>query len=475
MPEKRPPRDLLPSVITLLIALVLTLAIAPSISVITTPIFLHVPAILGGADVWKAPNLDFKSSLFLITPLVLLSFHYRQHFGIRWRAALMGFFLGLILRYSHLMLVTMTDNIANLPEWDFKWFWIYGRVAVERLNFVDPQNARKIAQTLNPGADLLNELDFTYLPPTIFLFAWLGFFKVQTAHLLWYAVHSLILLLDIGLLWKIFGDRDQGQSLALIATLVFILEGTWSTFFFAQTHFTALLFALLFWLNRDRLQGGFWLGLGTLVKPFIGLLVLYPLLQRFWKRVMLGMILMLVAAFILTGIIFGMEPLVDYFSTSPGANRPKAVFVETMNQSLLAIVLRLTDYDYSQTSPLTSPVFIGLSLAIIGITAGFIYRLGRYYPELVFAMTYSMSLLLYPGTLSHYSFHLIVSILFLWKYREHLGLGIWGTTAFITMQYVLTSYGGLSFVAFLSNWLLLAGIAVVQSHKVETLAYHGDR
>lgn len=398
---------------------------------------------------------------WLIIPILLLGVHQRQKLPQRWKIVWLGLVLVTILYASTKLLLLMYTQVIALPEWDFRWFWIQGRVAAQGLNFVDPTHARQLAQSLDSTPEFISQLDFPYLPPTIFLFAWLGWFDVQTAYLFWYGVHGIILLVDIFLLWRIFLARSRLIHLLLVAALMFSLPATYDTLKYGQTNFLVLLLLLLFWSNRQRWQGGIWLGLGLLTKPFLGLMLLYSLLHRHW-RVMFSMTIVLVIASLLTIIVFGTAPFSSYFSPQLGTDRPDSVYVESVNQSLLATVLRLTHYDFSQTSPLTQPLFIALAIGLIGITVWLIHRLAHHGGDWALAMTLLTSLLLYPGTLTHYSVHLIISILLLWKYRNQSVFPVWSIIVFITLQYILTNYEYGTFLAFLLSWLVVVRMAVWQ-------------
>lgn len=395
----------------------------------------------------------------LMIPLLLLGFHHWQRLSRRWKMVWFGLVLINILYSIYSLFVTMYRQVVALPEWDFRWFWIYGRVAVQGLNFSDPEYARQLAQSLNSTPEFISQLDFSYLPPTIFLFSWLGWFDLRTAYVFWYGLHSAILILDIYLLWKVVLGSNRLINLMLVAALLLRLPGTQSTIFFGQTNLLLLLLLLLFWRNQDRLRGGIWLALGVLTKPLLALMLLYPVLKRHW-RVLLGFTIALTVASLLTIAVFGSEPFFSYFSQSPGATRPNLVYVESVNQSLLATVLRLTQYDFSQRSPLTQPLFVGLALGLTGVTGWLIYRLDQRDTEWSLAMTLLLSLLLYPGTLIHYSVHLIIPILLLLKYRNQLVLPAWSIIIFITLQYSLTSYLSGTFIAFLLSWLLVVTIAI---------------
>jgi hypothetical protein len=274
-------------------------------------------------------------------------------------------------------------------------------------------------------------------------------------------MHATILVLVIILLWKTFLGESGLMGLALAAALVFMIRATLSTLAFGQTNFLVLLMLLLFWRDRERERGGIWLALGIFTKPFLAFLLVYLLLQRHWRAIA-STIFALAAISLLSIVVFGPATFSSYFTANPVAKMPDYVYTEMLNQSLLATILRLTEYDFSDTSPLTYPTFIALTLILAGITSWLVYRLDASHADWMLALTLSLALLLYPATLEHYSVLLIVPILLLWTHRQELIGGLWGVVVFITLTYVLISYRGGNYVFFATalNWFVLAGIGI---------------
>jgi hypothetical protein len=99
--------------------------------------------------------------------------HYRQALAARWRAALIGLTLAVILVFGINSTRIMHSNIAHPPEWDFLGFWIGGRLAVQGLNFYEPENYEQVAQHLSLSdefAQEITEVGFWYPPPSMLLF-----------------------------------------------------------------------------------------------------------------------------------------------------------------------------------------------------------------------------------------------------------------------------------------------------------------
>jgi hypothetical protein len=264
--------------------------------------------------------------------------------------------------------------------------------------------------------------------------------------------------LNIVLLWKIFLAETNFTGLVLVTILVTTLFGTMSTIQYAQTNFLALLLLLLFWRNHMRSRGGVWLALGILAKPFLAVFLLYLVLRKHW-RVIISTFVTLLVALLLALVVFGPDTIL-YFTENPNARVPDFQYTEWTNQSLLASILRLTEYDFSDKSPLTHPIFITLTLVLTGITSWLVYRLDAFYIDWILALILLLSLLIYPASLMFYSVLLIIPILLFWTHRQQLVGGIWSVTTFITVVYALTSYrnGEFVFIANAFAWFVLAGI-----------------
>jgi hypothetical protein len=374
------------------------------------------------------------------------------------------FFAILLLEAVYFMAkigLTMKHQIDSNPEWDFSWFWIYGKVASQRLNFIDPSNVQQLARSLHYSSEFIDELDFPYLPPTIFLFTWLGYFNFKVAYGIWYILHSIFLILDIVLLKKIFFPKTDFLGWISIAVLLLALSGTLSNFYFGQTHTLLLCLLLLFWQYHNYLRGGAYLALGVLVKPWLIVFLIYACLKRQWT-VLIGFLATLGLSFLLTALYFGATPILNYFTKNSLARTP-LVYIEPINQSLLSTILRMTQYKFAENSPLTHPVFLVVALALVTLTSYSIFRLKNI--DLAFSIILMLSLLIYPGTLAHYSIFLIVPILMICRDSAHMFYGILGAAFFMIFQYVFSSYENLTFIVFLFDWIVLIALSFVWIKK----------
>lgn len=396
--------------------------------------------------------------LLVLLPAMLLALHWRHRLARLGRSGLLGLALIAILVFGATAVQFMAANIAHPPEWDFQPFWLSSRLALRGENFYDPSQYRQLPSGLRPTAEFKREfldVGLNYPPPTMLLFAPLGLFDIHTAILLWYVVNGAILALDIFLLWDAFLPATGAVGLATTAALMLMLRGTLSTVYYAQTNFIVLLLLLLFWRDRARARGGMWLAAGTVVKPLLGLFLVFLLASRQW-RVLAGACATLALLSAVAIASFGPATCWSYFAASSLTRLPASVYTEIVNQSLLATILRLTKYPSSGASPVMQPLYLACAFVLTGITGVLVVRHGAR-DDWSLALTLTLALLLYPGTLEHYSVQLMVPILLLWRERELLPGRVWNVIPLVTLVYVLVDYpGGRGvFAAILLCWILM--------------------
>lgn len=389
----------------------------------------------------------------LLTPAMLLGSHYHRSLPVNRRIFFAGFMAVVVVAFGIREGQIIRSNIAHLPKWDFVLFWLYGRVAAQGLNFYEPEHAWHLVQQHQLSVDDPIRVWFLYPPQTMFLFMPLGWFGIQTAHLLWYILIVSVLALDIFWLWKIFLNGSGWAGLLLTAALMLTLKATSMTIYFAQTNFIVLLMLLLFWREGKRLRSGVWLAIGIFTKPVLAILPMFLVLQRNW-RVIVSTLITLAVISLLAVITFGQKTVFSYFTSNPIAYY---AYDDPMNSSLLATVLHLTGYGFNGSSPLFQPAFVILSLVLTSITGWLVFRLGSDRADWALSLTLALALLVCPATLEHYSLLLIAPILLLWGHRQEFIGGVWGVVGFITLEYALI-HSHYVFMAIALIWCVSAGI-----------------
>ncbi len=404
----------------------------------------------------------------LITiPTLLLGAHAWPRLNRIMRVGLMALVAALITFYGLQLAQAIRTNITQLPEWDFSFFWLNGQVAARGLNFYDPVQYQQLARQFLPHPPTIEfqqavlDVGFWYPPPSMFLFLPLGWFSLQTAASLWFAFHVLVLLADVGLVWQLFLHQQKYVGAMLALVLMVMMTGTQLTFSYAQTNALLLLFVLLFYKERGRPRAGVWLALAILVKPIALVLGLVLVLHRQWR--ILGITAIVLALITLAAwLVFGTDVFRSFITAGPTARQPLWVYTEPVNQSLLSYILRLTQSGPLTGSPVTNPIFVGLTALMLAFSAWLIWRLGRGQSGWAIAVALSLGMLIYPATLNHYSLLLILPLGVVWQART--GPGRWRvgfTACFIGGVFFWMGYrdGNLAFMANLFTWIRVCEMA----------------
>jgi hypothetical protein len=417
---------------------------------------------------------------FVVLPLLvpaLLGGAHRRSADASARAASDGLIAAVILVFGAAGVQILLRNIGHPPEWDFPFFWLNARVATQGLNFYEPDHVLRLADaTFAASESFKRQLPFKYPPPTMLLFLPFGALPLKTGLAFWYVLQIIALGLDVVLLRRLFVKEAGWLGLALSVALVLVHRPVLVTLTVAQTNFVVLLMVLLYWQDRASARGGVWLALGAVVKPLLLLVLLRPLARRQWRTLAAAAATLAVASG-LSLVAFGPRTFAAYFTRDPTLGVPSSLYTEAVNQSLLAVVLRLSGWTPGGTAPVFHPIFVTVGLLLAAITVGIVWRSDDPADEWSVALTIVLALLLYPGTLLHYAVLLIAPMLLIWERRaevvtswcspgypvtgdagrSRLSSGDWGVLAFVTAQYALAYR--FTFAATALTWLLLAGVS----------------
>ena len=400
----------------------------------------------------------------------LIAFHFRQRLPTAIRIALLGCFLVIVTVLCGMNLQVMRANIKQPPQWDFRVFWMYGQLTVGKANVYDPRQYDRFKNAFQPSAEFVEavlNVGATYPPQTMLLFFPLGLWQIQAAYLFWYVVQAACLIGSLQLLRKLFLDGSGVWGLALAAILIFSLRATWSTIGFGQTNFLALLFALLYWRDRQRPRGGIWLALGIVVKLYFVIVLLYPAIRQQWRvlaSTAVGSFILAMASL----AVLGPVTFFSYFTMHPASRLPAWVYTERINQSLAAVVLRISGQGMENTHLLTQPLFVALALLLTAVT-GYVVHRARHDSEWSLALVLVLALLLYPGTLAHYTVILLIPLLLIWNDRDNMWAGAWGTAGLISLIYGLIALfqSNSTFAAMLIVWVVLAAGTLQRIRRTE--------
>ncbi len=355
----------------------------------------------------------------------------------------------------------MVANIEVPPVWDFQLFWIYGRASAHGLNPYEQENLIQEAQPLGTLDQMISELYFFYAPQSLFLFAPLGWFEdIHVAYLIWYIVHTIILIVDIILLWRLFLGKD---AIWLLFCVAFVLSffPTRSNIVVGQINFLMLTFLLLFWADREKPRAGLWLALGIITKPIVAIVLLYILFRGRWKGLAVCVIsLALISA--ATILVYGSDMFFNYFLSNPVADKmPNYLYLEIGNQSLLGVVLRAVKFDFQNGSPIFYLPYLIPTFILTAVSGWLVFRLDESRSELALSIVIVLALLIYPKALWHYSFILLAPLLYIWRERLSFPGKNRGAGIFIALIFLLVyiAKGNFTFVALILMWVAFVFIA----------------
>jgi hypothetical protein len=350
--------------------------------------------------------------------------------------------------------------VASPREWDFLSYFLWSRLVGSGLPVYSPESSRTVLSTLDlpitPSEEFVREIVNVgpTNPPTTLVWVriWIGDLPFGVAHIVWLSINVAFLVLCCYLLARSLG-ANRLTTFALVFPVVAISPVTGIVLRYSQTAFVVMAAILAAWLTISRYSSAIWLALGSLIKPFAALLGLYFVLRRRWREAFIALTIGL-AALSATGFLFGFDQVSSFLSGEVTARSPTWVYTEPVNQSLMAMVLRTFDPELGGGKTLSHPIFLILAAGFTLTTAALGWLTDRDREHLVFLHVLSLSLLIYPGSLSFYSFFLFLP----WIHLGSIGLrnrvptlvlaaGMWGA---------ILSIGYSAFSASLATWGLVA-------------------
>jgi len=397
--------------------------------------------------------------------LLLLFAHHRKLFS-RWEQSLLAAFFALWSAWLALPIFREARwNLAAPREWDFECFWLWGRMAVLGVDFYDPSRALAPGVPVDPSDEfsrLILHGGFWYPPPTMLLFAPLGLLSLRSAMMTWYVVQAGFACGSTWLLWRMFLREERAVGLLVAAALLVALPPARSTAWFTQTNFMLLFFFLLLVRDRDKPRAGIFLALGAIVKPYFLLLLGYFLVKRAWKTVAVTGAALL-AALLLSGALFGLEPLTTFVASNPTSRVPGYVYGEPINQSLIGMLVR-RDTGVLQGTLLGQPLYLGIAALLASISAWMLRGADAIKRDHGLGLFLMLALLLYPATLAHYSVVIIAPLLALWRDRRILPLGTGGVVALVAVVYAILGWDRFESYNFWANILMWGTAAIACRH-----------
>lgn len=406
------------------------------------------------------------TNAILIFLLIFIISKYERLRNLTKYAAI-GFIYFLLLLSIYKIFLIIKLNFINPHEWDFLCFYLYGKIAALGQNFYDPQYYKELLNNLvlpipNLGSDFINgPLAFQYFPPNIFYFLPLGIFNFNTAHIIWTATNIIFLLAEAYLVYNIFSKEKKLMYLLAIIIIFLLLPGTQSAMYFEHNTFIFMLPLLLTWKYKDRISSGIWYSIGIFSKPFLLIILLYPLIRRQWKIISVTVVTSIIIL-LTTLIVFGNSIFISFLTTNPNSQLPNSDYTEWVNQSLLATILRLTHYDFTYSSPILHPLYIILGAVFLISTIILSYKLKPIKNDWTFSLILLMSLIIYPGTIYSYSPVVIPILLFLFYQRSLIFNSLGISIVFALVYFIMETN---PFISYLFLWLLTSIIIILNRKK----------
>ncbi len=349
--------------------------------------------------------------------------------------------VAVILWYGFQAARIAVGNVRAPREWDFACFWLYGHIAAAHQNLYDPAVFAgfhtPFALSDEFRAAVLN-VGFPYPPPTAALFLALGSIdSVPLGLALWYAVQFAALAGAAWILGRTLFPAGGWRSAPFVLALILALPASLMNVYDAQTNFLLLLLVALALRGRARAAGAIWEVLAVWVKPYAVALLLLDLLRNKRRRLLVAAVTAL-ASLAAAALLLGPAALSNYVLANPAAREPSFAFVEGVNQSLLAIVLRTHAVLPAHISAAHEPLYLAGAAILTAVTAVLCAR-ATGAAEVAFAAMLLLGLIVYPGTLSSYGVVLVVPLAVLWRHREAFPGGPAGVAALVAVAVLLQS------------------------------------
>ena len=395
-----------------------------------------------------ARSLVVGGAVFVLLWLLTPGNHTPARRGLTLALAVLLALLGLAWNAK-----TLVSGFTEPQEWDFLAYYLDGRVSVQGVDFYEAEYYREeldsVVLPYKPDVEFAPTVvgvGFHYAAPTILLHYWLGFFDYTTAYSLWVAFWLLVAAASAVLLYRLFLRGRGAEGMLVAAALFLVFPPVRYSLTFVQTSMIFLLPVILFWQERDRERVGLWTALAVSVKPLGVFWGLWLLARGRWRAIALS----LAVFFALCGVVavlINPQAVISSFDITRFSHVPQLQFSEFVNQSLLAEIIRRTGPS-PWGKPLTHPLFIVLGSGLFVLSLYLIARLPRERGDLAVAILIPLALLIYPGSLNHYSVLLLPVLFWLgvggpgdgWWWKAAVGgvyalsplnLGVWSNLALL--------------------------------------------
>lgn len=370
------------------------------------------------------PLFFFKNDIGgknIVMYIILIASYYSYHNKEKekWHHFSRGILIGLFGLMFFILIHSTLKAIYSHEEFDFMCFYLQGQLGLNHLNFYDPESFN-IYLAHNYSHHIFSEeirsdiLNVGLLSPPInmLFFAPLAYLDYNVSRTLFSILVFLFIIIDTFLIQGLFFKRGarSSYSLMFIFIITLILPATLETIFYIQTNFFLLFFLLLMMRSLNKGGSGIYLALSLLFKPISAFLALFFLIKKKLKPFLFFCITCAILLF-LTGIIWGFNNIIDYFKSPPTERLPHYLYLQDVNQSLLAILDRnLSDHGIS--FPIIKVFYFLIAVGLVVVSYVISKKLNKINPLLSLFPFIICMLIIYPSSLSHYMVYLIPVLIY---------------------------------------------------------------
>ena len=275
-----------------------------------------------------------------------------------------------LLAFSFLNLGLKTyHSFEKIPVFDYRCLYHFGKIGVSGGNFYDPENSIRLNDVsvtdseTNEFMEEIVKVGFWYPPPTMFIFAPIGFLDVSTAYLFWMTFITASLLISLFVLLKLLAGYFQNWIYILIIISLFLVyPATRSTISFSQTNFLLLLFLIMTIINMDNWKAGVFLVFATIVKPVALIWGIYFVIFKKYK-ILTSIVVTGVIVSLITILVFGFDQFSQYLISPPTKRIPAFNYDEEFNVSLSATLIRFSkNFSIEYPSNLLRPFQVAIQI-----------------------------------------------------------------------------------------------------------------
>jgi alpha-1,2-mannosyltransferase len=212
-------------------------------------------------------------------------------------------------------------EISKLPlKTNFIDFKVYYFASQLTKNGENPYKTSLIQEVLTANDQPLWATRFLYPMTFALLFVPFTFFSLESATYIWLLFNALLIVFSFYLLDKIIKNKNHLIWLITSVAIFAFFNPLYYTLKLGQINIVILvllMLALLFWLKKDEKKiyaylAGVILGIVTLIKIFPIIIILYLLLKKQYKIVLIAFITILILT-ACSGLIVGFDKEMQYY------------------------------------------------------------------------------------------------------------------------------------------------------------------